>query len=97
MISQCGNATYSSYAAAGKKWYSDGIYASFIHLLDIQENPQTFQKHAQVFLCFRCLYFTEQLQFSEGHSTDLSYSFSTFALINIHEMILEPAFLCSAG
>lgn len=31
-------------------------------------------------LCFRCLCFTEQLQFSERHSTDLSSSFSTLAL-----------------
>lgn len=88
LISQCGNVTYSSYAAAGKK---NRI------LMEMQENPQTLQQHAQVFLCFRCSCFTEQLQFSERHSTDLSPSFSTFALLNIHEVILEPALLCGVG
>lgn len=88
LISLCGNATYSSYAVPQAK---NRI------LMEMQENPQTFQQH-QVFLCFGCFYFTQQLQFcSLRHSTDLFSSFSTFALINIHEVILEPALLCSVG
>lgn len=62
--------------------------------------PRRYNNMLRFFLCFlwfRCLCFTEQRQFSERHSTDLSPSFSTFALINIHEVILEPALLCSDG
>lgn len=62
-------------------------------LMEMQENPQTFQQHAHV----SGVYISQSSCSFLRDTAQIYSSFSAFALINIHELILETALLCSVG